>query len=115
MSGNVSLTREQNQVINVKERDVLVAASAGSGKTFVVVQRIINRVINDNLDIDKILVVTFTTAAATELKTRILNGFYDALKRKDLSEDKKTHIRKQLSLINRAQISTIHSFCLSVI
>lgn len=115
MSGNVSLTREQNQVINVKDRDVLVAASAGSGKTFVVVQRIINRVINDSIDIDKILVVTFTTAAAAELKTRILNGFYDALKRKDLDEDKKAHIRKQLSLINRAQISTIHSFCLSVI
>ncbi len=115
MGESVSLTKEQNQVINVRDRDVLVAASAGSGKTFVVVQRIINRVVNDNIDIDKILVVTFTNAAASELKERILNGFYDALKSKQLSDEKKAHVRRQLSLINRAQISTIHSFCLSII
>ena len=115
MSGKVNLTKEQNEVINVRHRDVLVAASAGSGKTFVVAHRIINRVINDNVDIDKILVVTFTNAAASELKSRILSGFYDELKNKDLSKEKRSHLQRQLSLINRAQISTIHSFCLSVI
>lgn len=115
MGTNVNLTKEQQQVIDVKNRDVLVAASAGSGKTFVVVERIINRVINDNIDIDKILVVTFTNAAAAELKERVVNRFYDYLKSKDIDEDKRKHVQRQLSLINRAQISTIHSFCLNII
>ncbi len=115
MGKTVKLTKEQQQVIDVRDRDVLVAASAGSGKTFVVVERIVNRVINDNIDIDKILVVTFTNAAAAELKERIVNRFYDSLKDKDINEDTKRHVQKQLTLINRAQISTIHSFCLNVI
>lgn len=115
MGKNMNLTKEQQQVIDVKNRDVLVAASAGSGKTFVVVERIVNRVINDNVDIDKILVVTFTNAAASELKERIVNRFYDYLKEKKLDDDKRKHVQRQLSLINRAQISTIHSFCLNII
>ena len=115
MISSLNLTNEQQQVIDVKNRDVLVAASAGSGKTFVVVERIVNRVINDNIDIDKILVVTFTNAAASELKERIVNRFYDYLKEKNIEENKRKHIQKQLSLINRAQISTIHSFCLNII
>jgi len=115
MSTKVNLTKEQQQVIDVKNCDVLVAASAGSGKTFVVVERIINRVVNDNVDIDKILVVTFTNAAASELKERIVNRFYDYLKDNDIDDIKRKHIQKQLTLINRAQISTIHSFCLNII
>ncbi len=115
MGNDFNLTKEQEQVIEVKNRDVLVSASAGSGKTFIVVERIINRVINDGIDVDKILVVTFTNAAASELKERILNRFYDILKKKDISDEKKTHVKRQLSLINRAQICTIHSFCLNVI
>jgi len=115
MSGKVNLTKEQNDVINIRNRDVLVAASAGSGKTFVVAHRIINRVVNDKIDIDKILVVTFTNAAASELKSRILDGFYEILKDKELTRDVRKHLQRQLSLINRAQISTIHSFCLSII
>ena len=115
MGSNVNLTKQQKQITDVKNRDVLVAASAGSGKTFVVVERIINRVINDNIDIDKILVVTFTNAAASELKERIVNRFYDVLKSPDVDESKKKHIHRQLNLVNRAQISTIHSFCLNII
>jgi len=115
MGGSISLTKEQNDVLNVRNRDVLVAASAGSGKTFVVAHRIINRVINNKIDIDRILVVTFTNAAAAELKSRILSGFYDELKNKNLSVENRKHLERQLSLINRAQISTIHSFCLSII
>ena len=115
MGKKLNLTEEQKRIIEVKGRDTLVAASAGSGKTFVVVERIITRVIQDEIDIDKILVVTFTNAAASELKERIINRFYDFLKDKSTPENKKRHIQRQLSLINRAQISTIHSFCLNII
>ena len=115
MSKNVSLTKEQNQLLEAKGKDILVAASAGSGKTFVVVERILNRIVNDYIDIDKILVVTFTNAAASELRERILNKFYDVLNDKHVEEEKKKHVEKQIKLINRAQISTIHSFCLNII
>lgn len=115
MSKDLNLTKEQAEVLEARGSDILVAASAGSGKTFVVVERIINRIVNDYMDIDKILVVTFTNAAASELKERILNKFYDILKDKDVEEEKKRHIQKQIKLINRAQISTIHSFCLNII
>lgn len=115
MSKNLNLTKEQAEVLEAKGCDILVAASAGSGKTFVVVERILNRIVNDYIDIDKILVVTFTNAAASELKERILNKFYDFLKDKEVEEEKKRHIEKQIKLINRTQISTIHSFCLNII
>ena len=115
MDKNLSLTKEQNQVLEAKGKDILVAASAGSGKTFVVVERILNRIVNDYIDIDKILVVTFTNAAASELRERILNKFYDVLNDKHVEEEKKKHVEKQIKLINRAQISTIHSFCLNII
>ena len=92
MSKNVSLTKEQNQVLEAKGKDILVAASAGSGKTFVVVERILNRIVNDYIDIDKILVVTFTNAAASELRERILNKFYDVLNDKNIEDEIKKHV-----------------------
>ena len=61
-------TKEQEQAIHKKESNILVAAAAGSGKTAVLVERIINKIINENVDIDKILVVTFTNAAAAEMR-----------------------------------------------
>ena len=67
-------TREQNLAINEKDSNILVAAAAGSGKTAVLVERIINKVINEKIDIDKILVVTFTNAAASEMRERILDA-----------------------------------------
>lgn len=115
MGKDLNLTKEQAQVLEVKNRDLLIAASAGSGKTFVVVERIINRIIKDNIDIDKVLIVTFTNAAASELKERILNRFFELVNDNELSEKERNHVTKQIRLINRAQISTIHSFCLKII
>ena len=83
----------------------------GSGKTTVLVSRIINKVIVDNVDIDKLLVVTFTNAAASEMKEKLLNKLYEAI---DKEPDNK-NLQRQINLINRAHISTIHSFCLDVI
>ena len=108
---NVKWTEEQQQAINEKGANILVGAAAGSGKTAVLVERIINKVINEKIDIDRILVVTFTSAAASEIRERILEAIYKKLE--ENPED--TNLQKQINLINKANISTIHSFCLDVI
>ena len=104
-------TKEQKQAIENKNANILVAAAAGSGKTTVLVSRIINKVIVDNVDIDKLLVVTFTNAAASEMKEKLLNKLYEAIDK----EPNNKNLQRQINLINRAHISTIHSFCLDVI
>lgn len=75
------------------------------------VERIINKIIKDNIDIDKLLVVTFTNAAAAEMRERILEAIYKKIE--ENPEDKV--LQKQLLLLNKANISTIHAFCLEVI
>ena len=107
----VKWTNEQLQAINEKENNILVAAAAGSGKTAVLVERIINKVINEKIDIDKILVVTFTNAAASEMRERILEAIYKKLEENPLNY----HLQRQIILLNKASISTIHSFCLDII
>ncbi len=83
----------------------------GSGKTAVLVERIINKVINENVDIDKILIVTFTNAAASEMRERILDAIYKKLEENPAS----VNLQRQINLLNKASICTIHSFCLDVI
>lgn len=83
----------------------------GSGKTAVLVERIINKVINEDVDIDKILVVTFTNAAASEMRERVLDAIYKKLE--ENPDDVK--LQRQITLLNKASICTIHSFCLDVI
>ena len=72
-------TVDQKKAIDKRDSNILVSASAGSGKTAVLVERIIEKVLNEFLDVDKLLVVTFTNAAAQELKEKILNAIYKAL------------------------------------
>lgn len=83
----------------------------GSGKTAVLVERIIQKIINENIDVDKLLVVTFTNAAASEMRQRILESIYKKLE----EQPENIHLQKQIMLLNRSNISTIHSFCLDVI
>ncbi|WP_419883389.1 UvrD-helicase domain-containing protein [Peribacillus sp. B-H-3] len=106
-------TAEQWKAIWAKDQDVLVAAAAGSGKTAVLVNRIIQKVLSEEepMDVDELLVVTFTNASAAEMRHRIGNALEKAIR----SNPQSQHLRKQLSLINRASISTLHSFCLEVI
>ncbi|MDO4283123.1 MAG: helicase-exonuclease AddAB subunit AddA [Clostridia bacterium] len=104
-------TKEQQMAINKKNANILVSASAGSGKTAVLVERVINKVINDSINIDEILVVTFTNAAAIELKERLLVAIYKALD----ENPKNLFLKRQLERINRASITTIHAFCLELI
>ncbi|MGP3560543.1 helicase-exonuclease AddAB subunit AddA [Geobacillus sp. BK01] len=106
-------TDEQWKAIAAGGRDILVAAAAGSGKTAVLVERIIQKVTAEEgaVDIDRLLVVTFTNAAAAEMRARI----GEALERELAKRPHSLHLRRQLSLLNRAPISTLHSFCLDVI
>lgn len=83
----------------------------GSGKTAVLVERIINKIVNEKIDIDKILVVTFTNAAASEMRQRILDAIYKRLK--DNPNDEQ--MIRQTVLMAKSNICTIHSFCLDVI
>jgi ATP-dependent helicase/nuclease subunit A len=107
----VNWTEEQKKVIDLRDRNILVSAAAGSGKTAVLVERIISRVFKDGIDIDRMLIVTFTNAAASEMKERI----NQAIEKKLEESPDNVHLQKQLSIIHHAQITTIHSFCLNVI
>jgi len=106
-------TNEQWAAIAADGSHLLVAAAAGSGKTAVLVERIISRIADENrpLDVDALLVATFTKAAAAEMKERIRHALEDALERNPDSK----HLRRQLALLPRASVTTLHSFCLEVV
>ena len=109
----ISFTQDQQKVITLRNRNLLVSAAAGSGKTAVLVERII-RMVTDRenpVDIDRLLIVTFTNAAAAEMRERISL----AINRLLLVEGENVHLQKQASLLHNAQITTIDSFCLFVI
>ncbi len=76
---HVNWTKEQKDAIFEKDANLLVAAAAGSGKTAVLVERIIHKILQDKIDIDKLLVVTFTNSAAAEMRERVLNAIYKKL------------------------------------
>lgn len=106
----VKYTPDQQKVIDLRDSNILVSAAAGSGKTAVLVERIANMVCDESkpVDIDRLLVVTFTNAAAAEMRERIGARIADKMEENPLSE----HIQKQAALIHNAQITTIDSFCL---
>ena len=107
-------TKEQQQAISKAKSNILVAAAAGSGKTAVLVERIINKILNEKIDIDKLLVVTFTNAAASEMRERILNAIYKKIDESE-NEEEIQNLQKQVVLLNKASICTIDSFCLDVV
>lgn len=109
----VKWTKEQEEAIYSSGRDILVSAAAGSGKTAVLVERIIQKLINKDqpVNIDSLLVVTFTNAAAQEMRNRIASALEKALANDPTSH----HLKKQLSLLQKASISTLHSFCMNIV
>ena len=109
----VSWTTEQQKVIDLRNRNILVSAAAGSGKTAVLVERIVKIITDKNhpVDIDHLLIVTFTNAAAAEMRERLGNAMEKALDEQPGNE----HLLRQLTLIHNAQITTIDSFCLYVV
>jgi len=113
MAGETKWTPEQLDAIKERNCSLLVAAAAGAGKTAVLVERIIRRITDPKkpLDIDKLLVVTFTNAAAAEMRERIAGTISAALTEDPYSRN----IQRQLTLLNKASITTLHSFFLEVI
>lgn len=111
--GSTKWTDDQLKAITTRGCNLLVAAAAGSGKTAVLVERIIRIITNEEnpIDIDKLLVVTFTSAAASEMRERVANAISKAL---EVNPNSKV-LQKQLTLLNRSNITTMHSFCLDVI
>jgi len=109
----VTWTDDQWKAIMARNKDILVAAAAGSGKTAVLVERIIQKILSleDPIDVDELLVVTFTNASAAEMRHRIGEALEKAIDQDPASR----HLRKQISLLNKASISTLHSFCMEVI
>lgn len=106
-------TTEQKKAIEERNNNILVSAAAGSGKTAVLVQRVVDMVTDKNnpVYINRLLVATFTNAAATEMKERI----FAALQEKIKENPEDDFIKEQLVLLGQAQISTVHSFCTNLI
>lgn len=106
-------TREQNQVINKRNCNILVSAAAGSGKTAVLVQRILSRIQDREhpVSVDEFVIVTFTEAAASQMKEKLQGALEDALR----DDPDNEHLQRQIMLLPLAQISTIHNFCGHVI
>ena len=109
----VNWTKEQQQVIESRGCHLLVSAAAGSGKTAVLVERIIRMVTEGEnpLDIDRLLVMTFTNAAAAEMRERI----GEAIEARLLEDPHNQHLQVQSALVHHAKITTIDSFCLNII
>ncbi|AOY74857.1 helicase-exonuclease AddAB subunit AddA [Clostridium formicaceticum] len=105
-------TKEQKAAIEARGSNLLIAAAAGSGKTAVLVERIIKMILQDKIDIDKLLIVTFTNAAAGEMRERIADAIVKELEKKNDNEE---HLRRQMTLLNKASIMTVHAFCIEVV
>ena len=100
----MQFTHAQQQAIDARSRELLVSAAAGSGKTAVLVERIVQMIVKDGLSIDRMLIVTFTRAAAGEMRERLET-------RLNAAAGSDRRLRRQAELVASAQISTIHSFC----
>ena len=109
----IKFTPEQQKCIDLHDRNILVSAAAGSGKTAVLVERIVKSVCDENnpKDIDRMLIVTFTNAAAAEMRERIANRINEEIEKNPTSE----HLQRQATLIHNAQITTIDSFSLFLV
>ena len=105
------LTEEQRRVVENRGGELLVSAAAGSGKTRVLVERLLQRVTEEGLNIDDFLVITYTRAAAAELRERVAQELTQRL----AEQPGDRHLRRQTTLVYRAQISTIHSFCANLL
>ena len=116
-------TGAQQRAIDLRDTNILVSAAAGSGKTAVLVERILNLLEYDHKDIDSMLIVTFTNAAAKEMKDRIQKKLQSRLSElmrsgeafSENDREKAAFLKKQIKNISRASISTVHSFCIEIL
>ncbi len=104
-------TKPQRETIETRDKNILVSAAAGSGKTAVLIERITRLVIDEKTDIDRFLITTFTNAAAAEMKSRLEKAISQQM---DVPGADRAFLRRQLSMMPRANISTFHTFALEV-
>ena len=109
----MQFTPQQQKGIDLRNKNILVSAAAGSGKTAVLVERILGLILDETkpVDIDRLLIVTFTNAAAGEMRERIGAAIEEHL----IKNPENEHLQRQATLLHHAQITTIDSFCLFVI
>ncbi len=105
------LTQEQRRAVEDRGGELLVSAAAGSGKTRVLVERLLDRVVREGRNIDDFLVITYTRAAAAELRERVARELTALLAERPGDR----HLRRQTTLVYRAQISTVHAFCAALL
>ena len=111
-------TKEQQEAIEIREKNILVSAAAGSGKTAVLVERIKQLILRDHVPLDRMLIVTFSNAAASEMREKIVNAISAELEASvdsDQPDSNTVFLRDQLNLIHRSNISTFHAFAMEVI
>ncbi len=110
----MQLDEQQNQAVQALDKNVLVSASAGAGKTGVLVQRLKKRVVKDHIRVSRILAMTFTAAAASEMKKRLASELHNAFNEETDSKEKEW-LTQQLIELEAASITTIDSYCLTII
>lgn len=108
-------TDKQQQAIDKRGANILVAAAAGSGKTAVLVQRIMDLILKEKVSVSNLLVVTFTNAAAAEMKDRIRQKLMESMTGKEVLPSQVDYIRNQIMGLAKASISTMHSFCIEIL
>lgn len=108
----IKWTDEQQKAIGLRNRNILVSAAAGSGKTAVLVERIKQLIINDKVGLDRFLIVTFTKAAASEMKEKLMKAITKEIRE---NPEDSAFLRRQLDIMTVANISTFHSFAMEVI
>ena len=105
----------QQQAIDTRDMDILVSAGAGSGKTGTMIERISSNIINRNVTVDKLLVVTFTNAAASEMRKKLEVRLKQIIKDPSISNEERVYLKNQIDLLGQSDISTLHKFCQTII
>jgi len=106
---------EQSKAIQTRNKDILVSAGAGCGKTFVMIERIAQNIIERIASVDRLLVVTYTNAAASEMRVKLANKINELLASTQYDESEKSYLREQADLIGQSDICTVHKFCQNII
>lgn len=107
-------TEKQNEVLNIKNESVIVSASAGSGKTTIMIEKVLRLIRDDNIDVKNILVITFTNAAASEMKQKLINEINEAIAHES-EKAKRAWLISQAEKVESANICTIDKFCKTLV
>ena len=107
--------QNQELAIFTKDKDILVSAGAGSGKTFVMIERIAENIIKHNVSVDELLVVTFTNAAANEMRLKLNDKLLELLNDDNLDSNERKYLLNQVDLMGQSDICTLHKFCQTLI